>query len=110
MEVESMAGSMVTTFDNPYNPFTQFKEWFIFDNSKGYNTCGKLARIMGNVSESDDELYDSIVEQSIDDLIASDPLNIYRKVSESDYKKNDESIRELKKSIEDREKREENLS
>ena len=23
--------AMLTTFDNPYNPFTQFLEWFQFD-------------------------------------------------------------------------------
>ena len=28
----------LTTFDNPYNPFTQFAEWLLFDNSKDYFT------------------------------------------------------------------------
>ena len=34
---------MLSTSDNPYNPFTQFKEWYSFDISKGYNTCSYLA-------------------------------------------------------------------
>ena len=29
----------ITTFDNPFNPFTQFTEWLLFDKEKGYTTC-----------------------------------------------------------------------
>ena len=36
---------MITTFDNPYDPFEQFTSWFLFDVEKGYNTCQYLDRI-----------------------------------------------------------------
>ena len=36
---------MLTTTDNPYNPFKNFDEWFMYDTEKGYNSCGYLARI-----------------------------------------------------------------
>ena len=36
---------MLTTFDNPFDPFEQFTSWFLFDVEKGYNTCSHLARI-----------------------------------------------------------------
>ena len=36
---------MLTTIDNPFNPFDQFDEWFAYDVSKGYHTCSYLARI-----------------------------------------------------------------
>ena len=29
---------MLTTIDNPFNPFTNFDDWYAFDTSKGYNT------------------------------------------------------------------------
>ena len=48
---------MITTFDNPYDPFTQFNHWFLFDTEKGYNTCAYLDRV-AKVSEefSDEEI------------------------------------------------------
>ena len=36
---------MLTTFDNPFNPFEQFVQWRLFDIEKGYYTCEYLARI-----------------------------------------------------------------
>ena len=42
---------MITTIDNPYNPFTNFDEWYEYDESKGYCTSGYLSRI---VRTSDD--------------------------------------------------------
>ena len=41
---------MLTTFDNPYDPFEQFTSWFLFDVEKGYNTCSYLGRIV-NLSD-----------------------------------------------------------
>jgi hypothetical protein len=37
--------TMLTTTDNPFNPFTDFDRWYAFDTQQGYNTCGLLARI-----------------------------------------------------------------
>ena len=40
-----MFDCMLSTFDNPFNPFEQFIPWFMFDTEKGYNCCSRLARI-----------------------------------------------------------------
>jgi hypothetical protein len=70
----------LTTFDNPYNPFTQFAEWLLFDNSKDYFTLNKLARIE-QVDESMSENEINIEhERAIDEIIQNDFLNIYKKV------------------------------
>ena len=76
-----MRESMLTTFDNPYDPFTQFNHWFLFDTEKGYNTCAYLGRIAKVSDEFSDEENDSMIEQAIDEIIKYDFRNIYKKVS-----------------------------
>lgn len=76
----------ITTFDNPYNPFTDFTSWFMFDIQKGYNSCGYLARITKDEDNMTDEETDEEVERGIDEIIKNDPLNIYKKVKPTDYK------------------------
>lgn len=81
-----MEEHMLTTIDNPFNPFTQFDEWFAFDEQKGYHSCAYLARVANTSLELSDADYALEVEQAIDDIIKYDPLQIYRKVCRSDYK------------------------
>lgn len=73
--------SMLTTIDNPFDPFEQFTSWFLFDVEKGYNSCGKLARI-ANVSEDMSETeFNNEIDLAIDKLIKVDFLDIYKKVT-----------------------------
>lgn len=71
---------MLTTFDNPYNPFTQFRKWFLFDTSKGYNTSAYLARSARTSDELNDEENNQEIERAIDEIIKFDFRNIYKKV------------------------------
>ncbi len=77
----------LTTFDNPYNPFEQFNEWFLYDVEKGYNTCSYLARIARTSDEFTDEENNQEILRAINEIVRYDFLNIYKKVKKSDYDK-----------------------
>ena len=81
----------LTTFDNPYDPFTQFNPWYLFDNEKGYNTCGILDRISNYSDDMSDKEIDEEHERAIDEMIDNDFLNIYKKVYRKESKATVES-------------------
>lgn len=71
---------MLTTEDNPYDPFTEFDLWYAYDVQKGYNTCSYLARIVKPsyaLSEADN---DEEIERAIDEIIAFNLTGNYKKV------------------------------
>lgn len=70
----------LTTFDNPFDPFEQFNQWFLFDIEKGYNTCAYLDRIAKTSDQLSDEENELENERAIDDIIKNDFMNIYKKV------------------------------
>lgn len=73
---------MLTTVDNPYDPFTQFENWLAFDEQKGYNTNGLLARLALTSNELSDEDNEMIVNHAVDDILELFP-GLYKKVTRS---------------------------
>lgn len=71
---------MLTTIDNPFNPFKEFIPWFLYDVEKGYNTCGHLDRIMIVSDDMSEEEFHSEMERAIEEIIDNDFLNIYKKI------------------------------
>lgn len=80
-----MSESMLTTVDNPYNPFTQFDDWYAFDQSKGYRTTEYLARIAKTSDELSDEDNSIAIEDAINEIIFFDVLGIYQKVNKENF-------------------------
>ena len=75
-----MATAMLTTVDNPFNPFTHFDEWYQWDEAAGYHTTSFLARIArtsDDLSEADQEL---AIDLAIDEIVRENVLGLYRKV------------------------------
>ena len=71
---------MLSTIDNPFNPFENFDSWFLFDVEKGYNSCAYLARITKMSDEFTEDEEAEEIERAIDEIIKYDILNVYIKV------------------------------
>lgn len=75
---------MLTTHDNPFNPFTDFETWYKYDMTLGHDCCGELAREACISDVASDEVNDGYVLAAMDRLVERWPL-IFKKVSASDY-------------------------
>lgn len=60
---------MLTTSDNPFDPFTQFDEWYAFDVRHGYNTCAYLARVLVTSDELSEEDQDMALDTAINAIL-----------------------------------------
>ncbi len=75
---------MLTTVDNPWNPFQNFNEWYSWDMAHGYDTCGVVARLSTKSQELSQEINEEFLENAIFDLIDADPIGLYTVISEKD--------------------------
>lgn len=74
----------LTTTDNPFNPFTDFSRWFMFDASNGYNTCGKLDRLTNITDDMTEKEIEEQRNKAIDFLLDNDMFKMYRVVTKND--------------------------
>lgn len=75
---------MLTTVDNPYDPFTQWDEWYMWDLNAGYHTPGLLARLSfasDEISEVDQHL---AIQQAIDEIAKENVSGMHIKVKEGE--------------------------
>lgn len=80
METKMKRVCMLTTIDNPFDPFEDFARWFVFDSEKGYNSCGLLAIVCQTSDSFTDEVNDYLIEEAIDSIIENDFLHVYKKL------------------------------
>lgn len=76
-----MIESLVTTIDNPYDPFTEFDSWYGYDSYMGYHTPEFLARVLvssDDLSEPDQKL---ALDRAVDEIVEENVLGIYVKVT-----------------------------
>jgi len=60
----------ITTLDNPFSPFDEFKSWLSYDIQMGYYTCERLAALVLDLPDSlSQDENNFFVEQAIDELI-----------------------------------------
>lgn len=79
--MENEHDCMLSTIDNPYNPFVDFDSWLQYDKLKGHNSCERLDRI-AQISDDMSELEKDVeYERAIDEIVRYDILGVYCKVT-----------------------------
>ena len=70
----------LTTFDNPFDPFEQFIDWFLYDIEKKHNCCSLLMNIAKIGDDFTQKEIDEEIERAIDVIVAMDFTNTYKKL------------------------------
>lgn len=60
---------MLTTVDNPYDPFVDWDNWLAFDEQHGYFTCGLLARLALTSNSLTEEANELAINHAIKDIL-----------------------------------------
>ena len=81
---------MLTLIDNPFDYFTDFRNWLLFDieycqKNNLKPSCEYLARIADQyISDAmTQKEKDEVIERAIDEIILYDFRNVYKKVSKT---------------------------
>ena len=71
---------MLSTSDNPFNPYTHWEQWYAFDVAAGYHTSAYLARIVVTSHELSESDQDLAITQAIDEILEFNLTGNYIKV------------------------------
>lgn len=82
----------LTTIDNPFNPFDDYKSWLSFDKEHHYDSSERLMRIAQITDEMSMVEIEKEIERAIDEIIKYDIMNIYQKVESDLTYPNDDTI------------------
>ena len=83
---------MLTTTDNPYNPFDNFEQWYMFDEMRARQEnrptcCGYLARVDASSSEVSDAELRQTMNDIIDEIVELNLSGKFRKITRSEAEK-----------------------
>lgn len=76
---------MLSTIDNPWNPFTHYAEWYAFDTSHGYNTPSLLARVVVTSDELSEYDQEQDILRAIDEIVSENVSGMHRKVTPKSF-------------------------
>lgn len=72
---------MLTTVDNPFNPFTMFDQWLAYDIMMGYNTASFLDRVVNFSNDLSGPDQAAAIEEAIDEICEENVCGMWKKVS-----------------------------
>lgn len=76
------ADYMLTTIDNPFDPFTRFDEWNVWDQSHGYNSLSLLARVVKTSDELSEADQNQAINDAIDEIVSENVSGMHTKAYE----------------------------
>lgn len=79
---------MLTTVDNPFDPFENFTEWYKIDMQFQYNTCALVARLVPDSENLPQPYMEQIKEEILTNWCRMNPLTyklLVREVEEPEY-------------------------
>ena len=68
---------MLTTVDNPWNPFTHFDEWREYDESSGWQTLALLGRVVITSDEMSEADQDVAVLDAMQEIIQENVSGVH---------------------------------
>lgn len=77
--------TMLTTVDNPYNPFTHYTEWYNWDRDAGYNTPGLLARVAITSDELSETDQEEALMMAINEIVTQNVSGMHKKLISANY-------------------------
>lgn len=77
---------MLTTVDNPYDPFADFNAWLAYDIRMGYNTTALLGRIAIFPDDLPEPYQAMAIQSAIDEIVRENVSGMWRKVSKESFK------------------------
>lgn len=75
---------MLTTIDNPFNPFDNYDDWYAYDIQMGYNTNALLDRIANTSDELSDEDNDEIILEAMKEICKYNVSGIHRMITKDE--------------------------
>lgn len=75
---------MLTTYDNPYNPFDDFVRWLKEDLRLRHDCCGYLARESVTVDVADEAANETAIVEAANRIVSREPA-IYKIVHQKDF-------------------------
>lgn len=76
-----MIKAMLTTVDNPHNPFDNFRAWYCWDVSAGYYSGNVLAKVVATSYELSEEQQNQANTDAIDEIVKENVTGKYKKVT-----------------------------
>lgn len=80
----------LTTVDNPFDPFTQFTQWYAFDTTRGYHSAELLARVARSSDDLSDADQHAAIQSAIDEIVTENISGMHRKVARTGGEQTDQ--------------------